>query len=715
MLFAVSRPRAYSLMRPLRSAIKSSISLYHESAVRHCQTVKSGNFEDVHIGNKIISRYVKSGELNLAHDVFDGMSHKDVVSWNAMIAGYVNFGYFGVCFQLLSSMRRCGFGVDGYTFASVLKGIACLEEVDAGEQLHSLIIKMGYHTNVFTGSALLGMYAKCRRIDEACLIFARLTERNSVSWNSLIAGFVEESDTGTSFQLFCGMEDEGLKIDDGTIAPLLTLLDDAEFYKVTMQLHGKIVKHGLTSNNTVCNALISSYSECGSLKDATRVFNEAVCIHDLVSLNSMLAAYLEHQEIILAFKLFVDMQVRGFEPDISTYTSLVSGCFKETHHYLGKCMHGMVMKRGVESSTAVSNSLIAMYLKSSGNSMENALLLFGSLEWKDSVSWNSVLTGLSQSGSSEDALKFFAHMRSLGIVIDHYSFCAALRSCSDLATLQLGQQVHALVIKVGWQQNEHVTSSFIFMYSKCGLLEDAQISFEDAPKDSSITWNSIIFAYAHHGEGKVALALFNQMTETMVKVDHITFVAVLTACSHNGLVDEGRYFLECMESEYGIPLRMEHYACGIDLFGRAGLLDEAKALIQSMPFEHDATLLLTLLGACRYCGDVEFANQVASLLFELEPQKHCTYVILSDMYGRLKRWDEKSRLTRLMREGGVKKVPGWSWVEVEHEVHGFIAQDFSHKSCRKIYNVLGILMEHIRRFNCDSDLVASLSEFGHLD
>jgi pentatricopeptide repeat protein len=184
-----------------------------------------------------------------------------------------------------------------------------------------------------------------------------------------------------------------------------------------------------------------------------------------------------------------------------------------------------------------------------------------------------------------------------------------------------------------------------------------------------------------------------------VKPDHITFVAVLTACSHNGLVEEGRKIIQSMESDFGIPLRMEHYACAVDLFGRAGHLEEAKALIETMPFEPDAMVLKTLLGACRSCGNIELASHVAKKLLELEPEDHSTYVLLSDLYGRLKMWDEKASITRLMRERGVKKVPGWSWIEVKNKVHAFNAEDHSHPQSEEIYELLLQLKEGIKLFD----------------
>ncbi|GMY29146.1 putative pentatricopeptide repeat-containing protein At3g25970 [Fagus crenata] len=360
-------------------------------------------------------------------------------------------------------MKRCGFDFDGYTFGSILKGVACAYRLDLGQQVHSMIVKID-----------------------------------------------------------C-MEWEGVKVDDGTFAPLLTLLDDAEFYELTMQIHGKIVKHGLEFHNILCNALITSYSECGSIEDAKRVFDDAVDSRDLVTWNSLLAAYLVHNKEALAFKLFMDMQGYGLEPDIYTYTSVISACFDEAHKNHGKSLHGLVIKRGLEKSVPISNALVSMYLKSNNRCMEDALLIFDTMESKDRVSWNSILTGFSQLGLSEDALKFFGHMRSMVEDIDHYAFSAVLRSCSDIATLQLGQQVHVLALKSGFESNEFVASSLIFMYSKCGIIEDARKSFEDTSKDSSITWNSIIFGYAQHGKGNIALDLFYLMRERR-KIIPIPFV-----------------------------------------------------------------------------------------------------------------------------------------------------------------------------------------------
>ncbi|KAI3732700.1 hypothetical protein L1987_63907 [Smallanthus sonchifolius] len=681
-------------MRPLRSIINTCDSL--EST--HCQIIKLGTIGDTYTANNLIGGYVKNQQLQIAHNLFDEIPQRDTVSWNSIITGYVNYGVIESTWAVLKRMKHCGFCFDGYTFGSILKAVASNECLFAGQQVHACIVKTGYEQNVYSGSALLDMYAKCGRVVDAHKCFDCMPVRNSVSWNALISGYVETADRFNSFWLFKSMHREGVRLDDGTFSPLLTLFDSPDLYKLTMQVHCTIIKHGVSSDSSVFNATISAYSGCGSIEDSKRVFDGASGERDIVSWNAMLAACLEQDKRAVAFNLFSEMQILGFEPDIYTYTSMISSCFEEEITNQGLSLHALVIKRGVEHLTPISNSLMAMYSGCNGIYMDYAIRIFDKMEFKDHVSWNSMLTGLSQHGFSENALKLFQIMQSENVEMDYYAFSAVLRSCADVATLQLGQQIHSLALRSGFESNEFVISNLICMYSKCGTIDNARRSFETSYKQNAVTWNSIMFAYAQHGQGQVALDLFSQMEKRKVKMDHITFVAVLTACSHNGLVEKGYTFLKKMESDYGIPPRMEHYACVIDLLGRAGHLREAQNVVIAMPFPPNAMVWKTLLGACRLCGDVELATHVGKLLFESQPYEHCTYILLCELYGHLKWWDEIAVLKRTMKEKGVKKVPGWSWIEVGNQMHAFNAASYSHtrnqdirQMLRKITDTIGDL------------------------
>uniref|UniRef100_A0A7N0V379 Pentatricopeptide repeat-containing protein n=1 Tax=Kalanchoe fedtschenkoi TaxID=63787 RepID=A0A7N0V379_KALFE len=688
-------------MKQAQQVSGSLIRSFEEVSKAHCRVVKLGMILETYTANTVVGGYAKCKELGAARDLFEEMPERDVASWNTMIGGYVNDGDTRTAWEALKEMKKCGFLFDEYTFGSVLKGIAKGFGLRCGQQVHTEVVKSGYQENVYAGSALLDMYAKCKRVDEAYAVFECMPDRNSVSWNGLIAGYAELGDYEMAIGLFGDMEREGFRIDDGTLAPLLALLNDPSFRVLTMLLHGKVTKLGLAFNTIVCNAMISSYSECGSLKDAKQVFDSMVGFQDLVTWNSLLAAYSVHQQGGLAMKAFMDMQVNGFEPDVYTFTSVISSTLADDCQLLGKSFHGMIFKKGLDRSVPISNALMALYLKSDNKSVEDALSIYKSMDMRDQVSWNSILTGFSQNGLSENALECFKQMLSELVEIDQYAFSAVFRACSDLATLQLGQQVHSLAMKMRNDLFDYVTSSLIFMYCKCGCIEDARKAFDETPQDTAIIWNSIIFGYAQHGQGYTSLDLFYSMRDRLVKPDHITFVAVLTACSHIGLLDEGCSFLSSMEADYGIPPRMEHYACAVDLCGRAGRLDRAEALIKRMPFEPDAMVWKTLLGACRMCGDIELASQAANRLLEMEPQEQCTYVLLSSIYSHLGRWNENADLKRLMKHRGVRKVPGWSWIELKNEVHSFNAADRMHRSSDEIYQVI----DHLTADMSDKDKI----------
>lgn len=698
-----------SSMRALQLLAETAPLTLSNVAAAHCEAIKSSLITDTYISNKLTSRYAKCKELSASLKVFDEMPHRHTSSWNTVIAGYVNLGRFFNAWEVLKSMKRLGFLFDAYTFGSMLKGVAASGGLMYGRQVHLDVVKMGFHDNVYAASALLDMYAKCGRVEDADKVFGYMKERNTVSWNALIGGFAEMGNLRRCLDLFRCMEIESVRVDDATFAPILTLLCDVGLYELARQIHGNIMKRGLEHENTVLNATITAYAQCGCIGDAKKVFDNAEDFRDLVTWNSMLAGYLEHDLEECGFKIFLEMVRLRLKVDVYTCSSIISACSGNAKKNLGESLQCLVIKRGLEQATQVSNALISMYLKSDSQNLEDALRVFEHIEVKDQVSWNTILTGLSQNGLSENVLRLFQEMHIDYLIIDQYAFAGVLRSCSDLATLNLGKQVHVLVVKSGLEENEFVASALIVMYSKCGIIEDAWQSFEASHKESSVTWNSVIFAYAQHGKGKVALDLFHLMTQRHVKLDHVTFVAALTACSHIGLVDEGLNLLKSMESEYGVPPRMENYACAIDLLGRAGRLTEAKELINDMPFEPDVMVWKTLLGACRACGDIELATQVAGNLLELDPGDHCTYVLLSDMYGHLKKWDERASMKRLMREKRVKKVPGWSWIELYHDVHAFNADDHSHPNSLEIYEALEDLTDEMR--SSDDSLIIDI----HLD
>jgi pentatricopeptide repeat protein len=279
----------------------------------------------------------------------------------------------------------------------------------------------------------------------------------------------------------------------------------------------------------------------------------------------------------------------------------------------------------------------------------------------------------------EEALKLFSQMQHTGMKPNNITYASILRACSSIAAMESGRQVHSSIVIDGFDSDAFVSCSLADMYVKCGSIEDAYDLFDKLPKGDVVSWNVMITGFAQHGYGKEALNFFEQMQREGIEPNHITFVGILSACSHVGLADEGRRYFELMSTDYGIAPRMEHYACMVDLFGRAGRLEEAERFIVGMEFKPSGVVLRSLLGACRIHGDIEIGKRAAEWLHELEPQNDSAHVLLSNIYAAAGRWDEVKKVRNTMQDKGVKKEPGCSWVEVKNRVHTFFAEDrFDH-------------------------------------
>lgn len=287
-------------------------------------------------------------------------------------------------------------------------------------------------------------------------------------------------------------------------------------------------------------------------------------------------------------------------------------------------------------------------------------------------------------------------VQEAGIEPDEYTFTSILSTCASLASLEQGKQIHAHVVKNMFGSDVFVGSALVDMYAKCGSIDDAQKVFYEMPDQNVVSWNTIIVGCARHGCVKMAQDFFHQMQRAGIKPDHVTFVGILSVCSHAGLVDEGFDYFDYMTNYCRIAPRLEHYTCIIDLLGRAGRLDEAEYLITKAPFEPNALVWRTLLGACRTHGNIDLGRLAAENLLKLEPQDAMTYVLLSNIYAAAGRWDDVSNLREIMKYRGVKKEPGCSWIEVRNKVHVFVVGDRSHPETEAIYQKLDELISQMR-------------------
>ena len=384
-------------------------------------------------------------------------------------------------------------------------------------------------------------------------------------------------------------------------------------------------------------------------------------------------------------------------------------------------MHAYVLRTVVQPSghfvLSVNNALITLYTRC--GKLVEARRVFDKMPVKDLVSWNAILSGcvnarrieeansifrempvrslltwtvmisgLAQNGFGEEGLKLFNQMKLEGLEPCDYAYAGAIASCSVLGSLDNGQQLHSQIIRLGHDSSLSVGNALITMYSRCGPVEGADTVFLTMPYVDSVSWNAMIAALAQHGHGVQAIQLYEKMLKEDILPDRITFLTILSACSHAGLVKEGRHYFDTMRVCYGITPEEDHYSRLIDLLCRAGMFSEAKNVTESMPFEPGAPIWEALLAGCWIHGNMELGIQAADRLLELMPQQDGTYISLSNMYAALGQWDEVARVRKLMRERGVKKEPGCSWIEVENMVHVFLVDDAVHPEVHAVYRYL---------------------------
>eukprot|EP01018_Ginkgo_biloba_P003052 Gb_20350 [translate_table: standard] len=713
----------------------------------HARLIIIGIDRDNFLGTHLLNMYVKCGIVSDARHVFDKMTERNVVSWSAMIAGYAQTGEGNEALELFNRMQHEGVNPNHFTFASVVKACAGLSALELGKHLHACIIRTGCESNVIVGSALLDMYAKCGSLEDACQVFDKMPERNAVSWNAMIAGFVQNGNVEEALNFFYQMQIAGMKPDQFTVASALRACGSLIDFEHGKQIHSQIIRTGLELDFVVSNALVDMYCKCGITNYASKVF-EKMSKRDTVSWNEMIAGHAQNGYLEKALNLFRQIP----RPDVVSWTAMISGYtqngegkealkffqqmqqeFIEANHFTlasvlgasaslavleqGKQIHAHIIRAGFESNVVVESALVDMYAKCesiqdarqvfdnmhtreviSWNAMiggyaqngylDEALKIFHQMPEKDVVSWSAMIAGYAHIGRGNDALNCLEQMQQEGIKANHYTFTSALSACSSLATLQQGKQIHSHIIRTACHLNVIVESALVDMYAKCGIIEDASKVFDRMSSRNVVVWTAMIAGCALHGFSHESLQLFERMLQEGTKPNEITFLGVLSACSHAGLVDEGRQYFDSMSKKHGITPRVEHYVCMVDLLGRAGHLNDAEVFIGKMKVEPDAAVWGALLSACRIHGNIELGKRAAEHILELKQQIVATYVLLSNMYAAAGMWGDVAKVRKSMKDRGVKKEPGCSWIEFKNKRHTFFTGDRSHPQNDEIYAML---------------------------
>ncbi|KAF7806035.1 pentatricopeptide repeat-containing protein [Senna tora] len=619
-------------------------------------------------------------------------------------------------------------------FRDLLKRCITEREVLKGKSLHALYIKSlfpsstyisnhfillyskcGYlssarrvfdstlYPNVFSYNTIISAYAKAAEIHIAHQLFDQIPQPDLVSYNTLISAYADRGDTQPAICLFEGIRHMGLHLDGFTLSAAMTACsNDIRLFR---QFHCFAVLGGFDSYASVNNVLITYYSKNGFLDDAKQVFYGMGEIRDEVSWNSMIVAFAQHREGFKALELFQEMVRMGLSVDKFTLASVLTAFTCMEDSLGGLQFHAKLIKSGFHQNPHAGSGLIDFYSKCAG-SMSDCTKVFEEIVTPDLVLWNTMISGFSlYEDLSQDAISCFQQMLRVGFLPDDCSFVCAISACSNLSSPSQGKQMHALSIKADIPSNRiSVNNALIAMYSKCGNLEDARRLFDRMLEHNTVSLNSMISGYAQHGVEVESLRLFELMLQANIAPTNVTFISVLSACAHTGKVEEGQKYFNMMKEKFGIEPEAEHFSCLIDLLGRAGKLKEAERIIETMPFNPGSIEWAALLGACRKHGNLELAVKSANHFIQLEPCNATPYVMLSNMYASAGRWEEAATIKRLMRDRGLKKKPGCSWIEVDKRVHVFVAEDTSHSKIKEIHEYLGEMLRKIQKIGYVPDV-----------
>ncbi|XP_020982218.1 pentatricopeptide repeat-containing protein At2g22410, mitochondrial-like [Arachis duranensis] len=573
-----------------------------------------------------------SGDVRYAHAVFDRIEQPNTFMWNTMIRGYSRANVPAMAFSFFLRMLRQLSEMDCRTFVFSLKACEQFSGSVEGESVHCLIRKTGFDSELLVRNGLVHFYAERSWLKSARQVFDESSERDVVTWTTMIDGYVGNKSSDSALELFGLMLSSGVEPNEVTLIAVLSACSQNGDIVMGRSIHEDIARKNVRYTLSLNNALLDMYVKCGSLMAARELFDK--------------------------------MQTK----DVFSWTSLVNG--------YAKC-----------------------------GDLESARRFFDQTPHKNVVSWNAMIAGYSQNNKPKESIKLFWEMIAAGMVPSEHTLVSVLSACGQLSCLNLGHWIHHHFVN---EKRVHLSvtmgNAIIDMYAKCGSIDAAAEVFKVMPVRSLISWNSMIASYAAHGRAKQAIVVFDQMVSMGFRPDDVTFVSLLTACSHGGLVSEGQEYFDTMETKYGVKAKREHYSCMIDLLGRTGLLEEAYKLITSMPMQPCEAAWGALLNACRMHGNVELAKLSAGNLMKLNPEDSGTYVLLANICANDRNWGDVRRVRSLMRDKGVKKIAGHSLIEIEGEFKEFLVADESNTQSEETYKVLDLIYLLSKLEDYDSEL-----------
>ncbi|KAL0360796.1 UNVERIFIED_CONTAM: Pentatricopeptide repeat-containing protein [Sesamum radiatum] len=731
------------------SAAQQCLSLAEPELIHQEHVIPGVPFQsDPETTARVLSNYFSSGRhsdtLSLLRCI--PPSRSTVFYWNNLIKRSVSLQDQRRALQLFDEMRRLEWIPDGYTYPYVFKACGDLSSLVIGASVHALALVSGYtNSNVFVDNAAVAMYGRLCACDKAQQLFEMLERGvfDTISWNSIISVYVHVGECRRALWMFEQMVSRGdivLRADAVSLVNVLPACASVKSWRSGMEIHGYAIRRGLLEDVFVGNAIIDMYAKCGLMDQAKNVFDRME-VKDVVSWNALVTGYsqigkfddalrlfqrMREKDIELnvvtwsaviagyaqrglgyeALNVFREMIVSGSQPNAITLVSVLSGCAAVGTLVQGKEIQCYVIKQFLDlevndrgDEMMVINGLIDMYAKC--KNFRIARTMFDSIERKHRsvVTWTVMIGGYAQHGEATDALELFSEMLSdkYRMMPNGFTISCALVACARLGALRIGREIHSYALRNRYEEAMlFISNCLIDMYAKSGDVDAARAVFDNMIVKNAVSWTSIMTGYGLHGRGEEALQIFNGMRTAGLPVDGVTFVVVLYACSHSGMVEQGINYFNNMKEDFGVVPEVEHYACMVDLLGRAGRLNEAMKLIKDMPMQPNPIVWVALLSGCRLHGNVELGEYAVDQLLALNFENDGLYTLLSNLYASARRWKDVSRIRLLMKHSGVKKRPGCSWVQGKKGTATFFVGDKSHPMTKEIYNLLGDLIYRIK-------------------
>ncbi|XAR69426.1 hypothetical protein NMG60_11000997 [Bertholletia excelsa] len=611
-----------------------------------------------------------------------------------------------------------------YRHNLLFSALKCAASLPHLKQIHAQILRSG------RSSSLLLKLAVCSipfssTLDYALSVFAQIPNPATHLSNELLRELSRSRQPEKTLLVYEKLRRAGLDVDRFSFPTLLKASSRVSALIEGMEIHGLAAKLGFDSDPFVQTALVRMYAACGQIETARMMFDK-MWHRDVVTWCIMIDGYCQGGLFNDVLELFEHMKSSNVEPDEIILSIVLSACGRAGNLTYGKAIHEFIIEKNMVIDSHLQSALVTMYascgsmelaqnlydLVSPKNvvmstamlsgyfklgNIEAARLIFDQMVERDLVCWSAMISGYAESEQPQEAFLLFHEMEAQGIEPDQVTMLSVVSACAHLGALDQAKWVYTYVDKNGFGKALPVQNALIDMYAKCGSLEEASEIFNRMSQKNVITWTSMITAFAMHGEASKALELFHRMrSEGNINPNSVTFVGVLYACSHAGLVDEGRKIFSSMVTEYQVVPKHEHYGCMVDLFCRANLLREALELIEQMPFAPNVVIWGSLMAACRLHNELELGEFAAKRVLELDPNDDGAHVLLSNIYAKERRWEEVGEVRRLMKHKGILKERGWSRVEVKNEIHQFLAADRNHKQADEIYTKLGEVVEELK-------------------